>query len=240
MQKETLPSIFLKLVGPPVNFKTNDDQLNLDTSMDDKYKENSSSYLLSLRHLNFINLMSKMSSFQIKIPLPNPLMSLCRNVLDKLILSKIDSPEGISIVTEQPMGNDLMMNILRPGVLRQYYGRNVDGADIGESDGTTIKRATYGFNSSVGTDPDKFITKPFDDNLISISNLIMNKLRNHNNGELAYKMNLNAVFNSCTVLPYTSICDIKKYHLWVGIVMLNIPLMVYFKLLKTHKSKIHL
>jgi len=38
----------------------------------------------------------------------------------------------------------------------------------------------------------------------------MNKLRNHNNGELAYKMNLNAVFNSCTVLPYTSICDIKK------------------------------
>ena len=196
---------FLKLFGPTVKFETNHEESKLDTLMDDKYKEKSTSYLLSLRHLNFINSMSKLRSFQMKISFPNPLMSLCRNVLDKLILSNTDSPEGISIVTEQPMGNGLMMNISRPGVLRQYYGRNV-----GDIVGNTVKRATYGYKSSVGTDPDKFITKPFDNNLICISNIIMTKLRNHNNGSLCKTMNLDIPFSSCTVLPYSSIPDIKE------------------------------
>jgi len=225
---------FIQIFGPSVRGgNKNYLESNLDSEMEDKSNEQSSNYLLSSNlSVMFDNSMSEIRSFQMKIMYPNSVMSLCRNVLDKLILTNIDSQDGISIVSEQPMGNGLMMNISRPGVLRQYYG-----LDVGEREGNTIKRATYGFNSSVGTDPNKFITKPFDSNLIGISNLIMNKLRNHNNGELCKKMNLNTVFNSCTVLPYTSIPGIKKHRLWVGIVMLNILLMVYFKHKKTHKYK---
>ena len=196
---------FLKLFGPSVKYETNNDESKLDTQIYDKSKEKSTSYLLSLCHRNFINSISELQSFQMKLPLPNPLMSLCRNVLDKLIMSNIDSPEGISIVTEQPMGIGLMMNISRPGVLRQYYGRNV-----GDFVGQTIKRATYGYKSAVGTDPDKFITKPFDNNLVCISNIIMTKLRNHNKGALCKTMNLDIPFNSCTILPYSSIPGIKE------------------------------
>ena len=75
-------------------------------------------------------------------------------------MSEIDSLSGIAIVAEQPMNNPIMLNITRPAVLRQYYG-----LDMGSPRNQIIKRATYGFKSHVGTDPSKFITKPFDINL---------------------------------------------------------------------------
>ena len=88
------------------------------------------------------------------------ILNLCRNVFDKLFLSKIDSFKGISVVAEQPFNNPIMINILRPGVIRQYYGMNK-----GVVNNDIISRATYGLKSHVGTDPNKFITKPFDINM---------------------------------------------------------------------------
>ena len=97
---------------------------------------------------------------------------LSRNVLDKLIMSKIDSLCGISIVAEQPMNNPIMLNITRPAVLRQYYG-----CDMGSPRNKIIKRATYSYKSYVGTDPSKFITKPFDNNLKKMASILMTQLR---------------------------------------------------------------
>ena len=125
--------------------------------------------------------------------------------MDKLLLSNIDTIDGISVVTEEPMGNGLMMNINRPGVLQQYYGMN-----IGECKDNLINRVTYGYNTPRRIDPNRFNTKPFDDNLISISKFLMNELRTHNNGALGKEMNLDTVFNSCAVLPYFKIAGIKK------------------------------
>ena len=104
--------------------------------------------------------LSIIHSRQFKFNILNILRDLSRSVLDKLILSKIDSLCGISIVAEQPMNNPIMLNITRPAVLRQYYG-----CDMGSPRNKIIKRATYGYKSHVGTDPSKFITKPFDINL---------------------------------------------------------------------------
>ena len=99
-------------------------------------------------------------SIQIGLPSMNPLPSLCGIVLDNLMLTPIDTLGGLSVVCEQPMGNPVKLNIKRPGVLRQYYGKN-----IGVPSNNMITRVTYGYRSKrngVNTDPNKFVTKPFD------------------------------------------------------------------------------
>ena len=76
------------------------------------------------------------------------------------MLTKIDTFGGMSIICEQPMGNPIMLKVNRLGALRKYYGRNIS---YKLNDIVTI--VTYGFESkrnSVGTDPDKFVTKSFD------------------------------------------------------------------------------
>ena len=126
-------------------------------------------------------------------------------MLDKLFLSPLDSINGISVVAEQPFNNPIMLNILRPGVIRQYYGM-----DSGIIQQDSINRATYGFKSHVGTDPNKFITKPFDINMKLMSNYLMNQLRLHDGGRYLKEMDLSIDFNSVVVLPYCSIMDVKK------------------------------
>ena len=99
----------------------------------------------------------------ILLPYLNPLKHYCIAIIDKLMLHPMDSYNGISVACEQPMGNKIMLNIKRPGVLRQYYG-----ADITRYADNSVKRFTYGYGSernSVGLDPNKFVTKPFDDNM---------------------------------------------------------------------------
>lgn len=173
--------------------------------------------------------------FQMNLPISNPLVSLCRNVLDKLILSKLDAHHGICVVAEESICNGLMVNISQPGVLCQCYGINT----IDEVKDNLITRATYGYNRSIGTDPDKFITKSFDNNPITIY-ITMIKLSTHNSGELAKEMNLNTVFNSCKVLAYYSIPDIKEVSYIGWYCDAKYSLMGNLKHLKTHKYKTHL
>ena len=90
-------------------------------------------------------------SMQITLPAFNPIASLCCILLDKLMLTPIDTLGGLCAVCEQPMGNPIMLNIARLGALRQYYGRN-----IGFKSKIIVTRVTYGYGSkrnSVGTDP---------------------------------------------------------------------------------------
>ena len=106
----------------------------------------------------------------ILFPSANPLKRHCNAIIDKLMLHPMDTYNGISVVCEQPMGNKIILNIERPAVLQQYYG-----ADIINHGDTTVKRYTYGYGSkrnSVGSDPHKCVTKPFDDDMHQIANYL--------------------------------------------------------------------
>ena len=112
--------LFIKLWGPHRPIERKIDGVSIvDKSyqIDTKYKSSLMSYILPTNN-NIISLndILKRRSFQIKLPMSNPLLSWCRNVLDKLFQSNIDTLDGISVVTEEPMGNGLMLNINRPGV----------------------------------------------------------------------------------------------------------------------------
>ena len=130
---------------------------------------------------------------------------LSRNILDKLLLSDINSTYGISIVSEQPMNNDYMLNISRPAVVRQYYGKN-----IGNAENNLILRTTYGYTSSVGTDPERYIPKPFDTDMQIMSKYVMSILRKLSTHVETQVMDLTHDFNSCTVPSYFGDKTVKK------------------------------
>ena len=93
------------------------------------------------------------------IPIPNHkyIRILSRNILDKLFTSSFDSIHALTVATEQPMNNAPQLSCCRAAVYRQYYGMNLRYISHDR-----ILRITYGYKSCVGTDPDKYITKPFD------------------------------------------------------------------------------
>ena len=53
-----------------------------------------------------------------------------------MILSPINLIDGISIVTQQSMGNPTMLNVSIPAVFQQYYGFNID-----KIQGNVVRRA---------------------------------------------------------------------------------------------------
>ena len=52
------------------------------------------------------------------------------NVISKSVIQNLpDSYLGISIIADALECNDAMLNIKRPGVLRQYYGMDIEKID---------------------------------------------------------------------------------------------------------------
>ena len=77
----------------------------------------------------------------------------------------INSPKGIKLVVEKAMNNPAMLNLKRPAVIRQYYGK---------FNSTNNTRSTYGASKSlgsisVGTDPNNFITRKMTPHMTKIS-----------------------------------------------------------------------
>ena len=135
----------------------------------------------------------QISSLLIKNIFNKRLMIWAMKSLDKLVMSPIDSKYGISLVTESPYGTTLL-NVSRPAVLRQYYGTNVGT----KKDGKIKIRATYGLSvlkNSVGTDPLKFVTKPFNKYLYRISLYVTHIIRQLPNEYGYSKMKLSNHFN---------------------------------------------
>ena len=138
----------------------------------------------------------------------SPLIQYSQNVIQTLLESPVDSKDGISIVAEQPLGCQIMLNTTRPAVLRQYYGSNKT-----KSEENVVQRATYGYNNGtnpVGTDPLKYITKPFDHNLTNIASALQEYCNLHQQYLNLDELNLNTPFNSCTALIYNAGKSIKK------------------------------
>ena len=85
--------------------------------------------------------------------------SWAKKSIKKTILSNIIYFRGISLNIESSYGNP-MLNVVRPAVLRQYYGLNFDDSPYNG----TVKKYTYGFCSakiSGGRNLTNFVTKPF-------------------------------------------------------------------------------
>ena len=120
--------------------------------------------------------------------------------IKELVMSPLNSVRGISVATERPYGSTLV-NLDRRGVLRQYYGKD-DGMMCHE---TGLLRYSYGYsrgNSSVGTDPNNFVTKPFNDHLKLLSSTVHALLLNNRKELNLEGVDLSVSFNHCTILLY--------------------------------------
>ena len=136
------------------------------------------------------------------------LYDISRKVVDELITSPINSKSGIKLSLDKPLNNEIFLNIFRPAVLRQYYGK-----DVGNIDGK-IKRCTYGSgtgSSSVGMDPNNFVTRAFNNDLSSMSEHIHDMLCNNKKLFNMVGIDLSQKFNHCTILIYYAGEGLKKH-----------------------------
>ena len=140
----------------------------------------------------------------------NKLSQPARDIIRKLIYSPINSKDGIKLSWDTPLNNQRCLNILRPAVLRQYYGANVDV--INESN-HFIKRYTYGYGSgtsSVGIDPYNFVTRKMTKEMEYIGTELHEiLLKNHKFLNLE-SADLSQKFNHCTVIMYYAGANLKQ------------------------------
>ena len=136
------------------------------------------------------------------------LAMLGRQILISLIMNPPDSLLGISIVADAPECNKAMLNVRRPGVLRQYYGRNIE--DINN---TLVRRVAYHSQISIkseGSDPNKLIIKPFSSEMMYMAEYLRNFIVINVEKLDLQDVDLCHDFNTCSVLLYHAINNIKK------------------------------
>ena len=103
-----------------------------DSTKDSKNKLMNYSYSIDV---NTSLYKSNMYSKLIRCMASHLLTTIATRHLERLIWNAPNSQHGISIVADAPECNYAMLNVKRPGVLRQYYGRN-----IGDMEGNCIRR----------------------------------------------------------------------------------------------------
>ena len=91
-----------------------------------------------------------------------------------------------------------MLNLVRPAVVRQYYGLQID---------TTNIRCTYPLMSSlgkvsVGTDPQNFVTRPMCPLMKGIGNRLHDILLQNKERFNLMSVDISEPFNHCTILMY--------------------------------------
>ena len=82
-----------------------------------------------------------------------------REIIRKIIYSPTNSKDGIKLLWDTPLNNQRFLNILRPAVLSQYYGANLN---VIRQCSEFIRSYTYGYGSgtsSVGMDLYNFVTR---------------------------------------------------------------------------------
>ena len=143
----------------------------------------------------------------IQLPENTLLYDLSRAIIDEVICSPINSDSGIKLSLDKPLNNDIDLNVLRPAVLRQYFGE-----EIRKVNGKLI-RYTYGSGSgtsSVGMDPHNFVTRALNSKVIAMIDDIHDIL--HNNKELFNMtgVDIKQKFNHCTILIYCAGQGLKE------------------------------
>jgi len=147
----------------------------------------------------------------IQFPSHTTLSNASRHIVDQLICSQINSPKGIRLSLDTPLNNPPMLNILRPAVLRQYYGFNVKDVTMQNH---TVERYTYGCGSgtsSVGIDPNNFVTREMTEDMKLMSIELKELLIKNKSYFKLDDANLDLPFNHCTVLVYYAGECLKKH-----------------------------
>ena len=148
-----------------------------------------------------------LKSLVCQLPKDNALYDLSRCVIDQLISHPVNSANGIKLSIDKPLNNDECLNIHRPAVLRQYFGKEVSRT------AETSIRYTYGSGSdtsSVGMDPHNFVTRSLSDEMICMIEDIHKMLTTSNTLLNMEGVDLISKFNHCTVLLYYAGEGLKK------------------------------
>ena len=166
-----------------------------------------SNYSLTLKsficntHIGLISKLFEISNI-------DKVIGLALNITRCLVTSPIDSLDGIAIVADSPECNDVMLNVVRPGVLRQYYGKN-----IGFEENGIINRVAYRSQvsfKSEGSDPYKMVIKPFPVDMMVMAEFFHKLLKKNKKLLNLESVDLTHSFNTCTILLYHSLKNIKK------------------------------
>ena len=138
-------------------------------------------------------------------------IALCaRHIITKIIRSPINSNEGIKLSLDTPLNNPASLNILRPAVLRQYYGKNLLMNTVLQNQ---IKRYTYGSGSgtsSVGMDKYNFVTRPMGPSMEILSSDIHTFLTQNKKHFNLETVDMTHQFNHCSVILYYAGDGLKK------------------------------
>ena len=133
--------------------------------------------------------------------LTDDLLSRAKIFIKTLLLSDFNTYQGIPISADIPRCCTYpVLNIKRPAVLRIYYG--VSEYSVSSP---YVVRPTYGptrLYSSVGIDPNRYITKQFTPELYLISNHLRHLVETYS--VTGFKKMLSHDYNHCTVLIYRS------------------------------------
>ena len=152
----------------------------------------------------------RLASLVIHMEKQNKLSQSARDIISKIIYSPINSKDKITLSWDTPLNNQRCLNILRPAVIRQYYGSNVD---VIQESSELIRRYTYGYGSdtpSVGIDPYNFVTRKMTYEMEYIATELYEILL-HNKKFLKYEsVDLSQIFNHCTVIMYYAGADLKQ------------------------------
>ena len=71
-----------------------------------------------------------------------------RDIISTIIHSPINSKDKIKLSWDTPLNNQKCLNILRPTVLKQCYGANIDDIHLSSE---LIRRYTYGYGSGTSS-----------------------------------------------------------------------------------------
>ena len=122
--------------------------------------------------------------------------NLAVSFVERLVNEDIDSVNGIKIVVDAPAGNIHMLNVIRPGVMRQEYGLTLKKDPLLCPNRRFVPRFFYGISgnksgySPVGTHPKDQYTMPMDDNLKEIAKNLLIFVKNSKEFELVQKAKL--------------------------------------------------
>ena len=131
----------------------------------------------------------EINSYLIENNLSPELCKLASTILEKVVLEDLHSEHGILASLDKPTGcKQHMPNLVRPAVLRQYYGLNLNnGTRCSYGDGTG--------SSTVG----RPVTRDMTEEMIFLAKEIQNKLKHVSTVAESFG---NVSFNHCTVLLY--------------------------------------
>ena len=108
---------------------------------------------LNVKNLSSFHGSSKFYYLTCQLLINTVCYDMSRSIIDMLVCSCINSKNGIKLSIDKPLNNPCDLNIRRPAILRQNFGKELDCTDIPNNQSL---RYTYGSGtgvSSVGMDP---------------------------------------------------------------------------------------